>query len=167
MAYVCQQCGKTHEGLPLDIGFEKPGAYFHKVARPRRRRWHFTPEACMYADERFFIRGCLIIKVLDAKDIFAWGLWAEVSQHTFERHIALFNADGRDEPLHTGALSVEREERYAGMDKLLVTVRFNAAARRPTFELMPSNHWLHRFQHNGITMHQVQEVLHRFFPQQF
>ncbi len=168
MAYICQQCGETHEGLPLDIGFEKPGAYFAMPARQRKsRRWHLSAEACMYADERFFIRGCLMIPVRDTSEFFVWGLWAEVSQHTFERHLALFEADGTSEPLHAGTLSVEQDARYTGMHNLLVTVRFNTAARRPTFELMPSNHWLCRHQQNGITLHQIQETLHRFFPDQF
>jgi len=168
MAYICQQCGETHEGLPLDIGFEKPGAYFTMTGRQRKsRRWHLAAEACMYADERFFIRGCLMIPVRETSEFFVWGLWAEVSQHTFERHLALFDVDGTGEPLHAGRLSVENDARYTGMNNLLVTVRFNSAARRPTFELTPSNHWLCRHQQNGITLHQIQEVLHRFFPEQF
>jgi hypothetical protein len=167
MAYICQQCGETHEGLPLDIGFEKPGAYFAMPARKRKGRWRTTADACMYDDKRFFIRGCLFVPVRDASECFVWGLWAEVSQHTFERYIALFDADGTKEPLHAGALSVERDARYVGMDNLLVTIRFNSAAERPKFELRPSNHWLCRQQHDGITLHQVQEVLGRLFPDQF
>ena len=121
----------------------------------------------MFADQRFFIRGCVMIPVRGGSDCFVWGLWAEVSQHTFERHIALFDADGSAEPLHSASLSVEDDERYRGINNLLVTIRFTTAARRPIFELMPSNHWLARHQRNGITLHQIQEILHRFFPERF
>jgi hypothetical protein len=53
------------------------------------------------------------------------------------------------------------------MDGLLVNVQFSTAEERPRFTLLPSNHWLHREQQNGITLHRVQEILHGLFPEQF
>jgi len=167
MAYVCQHCGDTHDGLPLDIGFEKPGAYFLIPEAQRTARCRLTSDSCIIDGERFFIRGCLFVPIHDLEEHFVWGFWAEVSPHVFSRHQALFACDGSREPRHRAVLSVEREKRYTGMDGLLVSVQFTTAEDRPRFVLQPSNHWLCRDQESGITLHRVQEILHRLFPEQF
>ena len=167
MDYVCQCCGETHEDLPLDIAFDKPGAYFTLAPRERKMKCKVTPDWCIIGGKRFFIRGCIFIPVQDIAEHFVWGLWAEVSAHAFERYQAVYESDGTREIPHRGMLSVEREPRYAGMDGLLVNVQFSTAEERPCFHLMPSNHVLCRDQQNGITLHRVKEILHRIFPNQF
>lgn len=167
MAYVCQCCGETHEGLPLDIAFGKPGAYFHTPPRQRKAKWKLGPDACVFNEKRFFIRGCLFVPVKDVQQFFVWGLWAEVSRHVFERHQTLFHADGTKEPSYPACLSVEHEERYRGLDLLPIILQFGPATQRPRFQLQPSNHWLRRDQENGITLHYVHRMLHGLFPDHF
>lgn len=167
MAYVCQYCGETHEDLPLDIAFDKPGAYFLQSPRDRKAKCRITSDWCILDNKRFFIRGCVFIPVRDITEHFVWGLWAEVSAHAFERYQAVYEKDGSKEMPCPGVLSVEREPRYAGMDGLLVNVQFSTADERPCFQLLPSNHALCRDQQNGITLHRVHEILHRIFPNQF
>ncbi len=167
VAYVCKYCGETHEDLPLDIAFDKPGAYLALPGRQRKSACKVTADWCIIKRERFFIRGCIFIPVRDVTDHFVWGMWAEVPAHVFERYQALYETDGTKERPYRGMLSVEREPRYAGMDGLLVNVQFSTADERPCFTLLPSNHWLHRDQQNGITLHRVQEILKRLFPEQF
>ena len=167
MAYICQCCGETHEGLPLDIAFDKPGAYFLTPARQRKAKWKLSSDACVLGGKRFFIRGCLFVPLRDIREFFVWGVWAEVSAHVFERHQALFDKDGTQEPPYPGALSVERTPCFRGMDQLPITLRLGPADQRPRFSLQPSNHWLCRDQHNGITLHRVHEMLHGLFPEHF
>jgi hypothetical protein len=167
VAYVCQYCGETHEDLPLDIAFDKPGAYLALPARQRKSACKMSADWCIINRERFFIRGCVFVPVLDIADHFVWGVWAEVPAHVFERYQALYEKDGTAERPYRALLSVEREPRYAGMDGLLVSVQFSTAEERPSFTLLPSNHWLHQDQHNGINLHRVQQILHRLFPEQF
>ena len=167
VAYVCQYCGETHEDLPLDIAFDKPGAYLALPARQRKSACRVSADWCIINRERFFIRGCVFIPVPEIADHFVWGVWAEVPAHVFDRYQALYEKDGTQEPPYRSMLSVEREPRYAGMDGLLVNVQFSTAEERPSFTLLPSNHWLHRDQQNGINLHRVQEILRRLFPEQF
>ena len=162
----CEVCGQSHEGLPLDMGFLKPGAYFNMPLRVRRR-WHITSEACVFDDARFFILGYMMFPIHYSFRYFTWGLWAEVSAYTFERYVALFESDGSLEPVHHGAISVEREARFRGMDNLLTTIRFGDKTHRPVFELKPSNHRLCRDQYNGISMHRLQQILHTVLPDNF
>ena len=167
MPYVCQCCGQTHEGLPLDVAFAKPGAYFSWKTRRQKSKCELTSDVCVMDRRRFFIRGCLPMPLLDTGSVFVWGLWAEVSPHVFERYQQLSKADGTKEAPSPGALSVEREPRLRGMDGLPVMIRFGAADQRPTLLLQPSNHWLCRDQQNGITLHRLHEILHALFPRHF
>src|SRR5688500_8233477 len=83
VAYVCQYCGETHEDLPLDIAFDKPGAYLALPARERKSACKLSADWCIINRERFFIRGCLFVPVPDIADHFVWGVWAEVPGHVF------------------------------------------------------------------------------------
>jgi hypothetical protein len=167
MAYVCQCCGQAHDGLPLDIGFAKPGAYLALKTRQQKARCQLTPDVCIMGKKRFFIRGCLPIPLHETGSVFVWGLWAEVSSHVFERYQQQSDSDASDEVPCPGSLSVEREPLLRGMDRLPVLIQFGPARQRPTFVLEPSNHWLCRDQENGLTLHRLHEILHAMFPQHF
>ena len=167
MPYVCQCCGQAHDGLPLDVAFAKPGAYFALKTRQQKAKCELTEDVCVLAQKRFFIRGCLPMPLLETGSVFVWGLWAEVTPHVFERYQQLSETDGTQQLPSRGALSVEREPLLRGMDQLPVMIRFGAANQRPTFLLQPSNHWLCRDQQNGITLHRLQEILHALFPRHF
>jgi hypothetical protein len=166
MSYVCQCCGETHEGLPLNLAFAKPGAWFAKT-RGRRPAWKLDADMCILGRKRFFLRGCVYVPIHDSRESFVWGVWAEVSEHVFSRYRVLFEADGTGEPPYAGSLSVELDPRFRGMDGLPVTIQFGTASERPRFDLKRSNHWLCRQQQNGVTLHQVHEMLHALFPQHF
>jgi len=166
MAYVCQCCGKSHEGLPLDIAFGKPGAYL--ALTPRQRKTSvLTEDICTIGKKRFFIRGCLTVPIIDTAGVFVWGLWAEVTAQIFDRYQQLSKVDGTKELPAFGALSVEREQLLRGIDQLPVMIRFNEAGKRPTLVLEASNHWLFRDQRNGVTLHRLHQMLHAFFPHHF
>lgn len=167
MDYVCKSCGETHEGLPRDIDFGKPGAYLALSSQQQKSRCKMTQDVCTIGKKRFFIHGRLPVPVRDAGGMFVWGLWAEVSAHVFV-HYQQVVANAEVEPLPSfGSLSVEHVPPFRGMDRLPVMMRFAAHEKRPLFTLEPSNHWLCRHQQNGITLHQLKEILHGLFPQHF
>lgn len=167
MAHVCQCCGQAHDGLPMDVGFAKPGAYLALKTRRQKNACELTADTCVIGKKRFFIRGCLPIPLHDTSSIFVWGLWAEVQPHVFERYQERRDTDTSWELPSHGALSIERDPTLRGMDQLPILIHFGAADQRPTFMLEPNNHWLCRDQQNGITLHRLHEVLHALFPQHF
>jgi hypothetical protein len=166
MAYVCECCGKSHDGLPLDLVFGKPGAYLALTPR-QKANCVLTEDICTVGKKRFFIRGCLPVPLLEIGTMFVWGLWAEVSRNVFERYQEASRNGATEELPSFGALSVEREPLLRGMNQLPVMIRFGASKNRPTFVVEPSNHWLCRDQQNGITPHRLHQMLHAFFPQHF
>jgi len=167
MADICKVCADTHDGLPLDIDFAKPGACLALSPRQQKSRCKLTPDVCTIGKRRFFLHGNLPVPVRDTGDVFVWRLWAEVPPHVFAHYRQVVEA-GDVQPLPSfGALSVERIPPFRGMDRLPVMMRFGAPARRPVFTLEPSNHWLCRHQQNGITLHHLHEILHALFPRHF
>ena len=167
MAHICQCCGQAHDGLPLDVGFAKPGAYLALKTRRQKAACEMSADVCVIAKKRFFIRGCLPIPLRDTGSVFVWGVWAEVAEHVFERYQQRRDADRQRELPSPGALSVESEPALRGMDRLPILIHFGNADQRPTFKLEPSNHWLCRDQQCGITLHRLHEVLHALFPRHF
>jgi hypothetical protein len=167
MAYVCECCGKAHDGLPLDIVFAKPGAYLALTPRQQKSNCVLTEEICTIGKKRFFIRGSLPVPLLEIGNVFVWGVWAEVSRPVFERYRKVSQTGATEELPSFGALSVEREPLLRGIDQLPVMIRFGADGKSPTLVVEPSNHWLCRDQQNGITLHRLHQMLHAFFPHHF
>ena len=160
-SFVCRTCGKQHRGLPFDIAFGKPGAYFSVPARQRGSRCGLSPDTCIIDMRRFFIRGCLYVPVLGTRRQFGWGFWAEVSCRTFSRYLQLYDQDGRAERPYPGRLSVEdgAHECYKALDGLRVSIQFGRADQRPRFTLRPSRHMLYREQRDGITLKRHHEII--------
>jgi hypothetical protein len=160
-SFICATCGTKHHGLPSDIGFAKPGAYFSVPARHRDSRCALSSDTCVIDGRRFFIRGILYVPLRGTRRSFGWGFWAEVSGRTFKRYLQLYDADGSKERRYAGKLSVEdsAHEGYEGVDGLGVTIQFGPADERPVFTLRPSRHLLYREQRDGIMPERHHEIL--------
>jgi hypothetical protein len=161
MNFVCRTCGKKHRGLPFDIGFAKPGAYFSIPTRQLDSRCGLSTDTCVIDMSRFFIRGCLYVPIRGIRRRFGWGFWAEVSCRTFSRYMELYEQDARGERPYPGRFSVEDDahEGYTALDSLRVSIKFGAPDKRPTFTLRPSRHLLYREQRDGITLERHHEIL--------
>jgi hypothetical protein len=166
MAFKCQTCGEEHQGLPMDIGFARPGDFLAVPHAQRERRCRFTDDVGVIDGQRYYIRGVLLVPVRDTGDNFAWGIWVRVSQQDFERYQALWNVDGSGEPPFTGHLSVEDKPGYEGLDGHEASVQLRTASERPAFQLAASEHRMAREQREGITLHQVEAMLRELFPGQ-
>jgi hypothetical protein len=167
MSYQCETCGREHVGLPMDVASAKPGDFLAIPAGERARRCNLTTDLCVIDKSRFFLRGVLYVRVVDAEAPFGWGLWAEVNEQSFKRYMALYSADGTEERPFRGQLSVEDRPGYEGLDGHTVMIQLRLATERPTFTLAPSEHLLYKEQHEGISMHRVHEILKRLFPKDF
>jgi hypothetical protein len=166
MAFKCEKCGQEHEGLPTDIGFARPGDFIAVPQKDRGRRCKFTDDIGVIDGKRYYIRGVLYVPVRDTGGEFGWGLWARVSQEDYERYRSMWTVDGSKEPPFIGHLSVEDKAGYEGLAGHEVSIQLRTASERPSFHLPVSAHRLSREQHEGITLHQVEEMLNELLPGQ-
>src|SRR5438270_7223703 len=96
--FYCHSCGKYHDDLPMDVGFDYP---FYK----QKQEGPDTPNSDFYViDTDYFIRGCLEIPVVDGPGPFVWGVWTSLSEKNFERARAIWrdDEDQNNEPPYFG-----------------------------------------------------------------
>ena len=64
----------------MDVGFDKPDAYFAVPAADREERCRLDDDLADIDGETFFVRGVLQIPVIGEAQSFGWGIWARVGQ---------------------------------------------------------------------------------------
>jgi hypothetical protein len=154
--FTCARCGERHEGLPF--------SYFANV--PVYWRDEFATEAsCMLSDElciikgeTFFVRGRIVIPVVEALQEFEWNVWVSLSRTNFERALELWSTPGReDEPSYFGWLSSELPYEPSTLN-LPTQVRTQQVGQRFLVEVEHNNHPLSVEQHHGMSLAKVREI---------
>ncbi len=156
--FVCAQCGTAHEGYPTDCGYTLPDDVWAIPESERETRAKFTTDLCEM-DGRYFIRGILLIPLVQREDDFAWGVWAELEHSNFERYLEIYDADAADEPPMSGALA-NAIPGYEGAANERVLIKFGGSGDRPEFALEPhSESLLAKDQRSGIDERRYHEML--------
>ena len=117
------------------------------------------PEQCVIREERWFLRGNLVVPVTDAEDDLVWGVWLAVSEGTFDRATELWQNEGRvREPPYPGWLATA----LPGYDRptlgMLARLRHRPVGLRPLVVLHQSDHPLAVEQREGITAARAEEL---------
>jgi hypothetical protein len=104
----CSTCGAEHE--LLDPTFKRPEPYLRLARDLRDSHAKADDDLCRISppgdEPRFFVRGVLPVSVTGHADGVWWGVWAEVSEASFARILALWSdADQDAEPPMRGALA--------------------------------------------------------------
>jgi hypothetical protein len=157
-AYLCTCCGELHEGLPFAYASQAPAYWSTETAA-----WPGSllgEEQCRIGSDGFFVRGRIVLPVLDADDDFEWGVWVSLSEASFERMHELWQTPGREaEPGYFGWLSTELAPAYPStLPDLAADVINRPVGERPLIVLHDTDHPLGREQREGITMRRVQEI---------
>lgn len=114
-----------------------------------------SQEQCIIDDEHFFIRGRLVIPVIDAGAgaEFNWGVWVSLSRDTFARALSLWTTPDREkEPPYFGWLSTDLPLYQPSTLQLKTRVHTEPVGSRPLVELEPTVHPLAVEQRTGITL---------------
>jgi hypothetical protein len=156
--FVCAQCGTAHEGYPTDRGYTLPDDVWAIPESERETRAKFTTDLCEM-DGRYFIRGILLIPLVQREDDFAWGVWAELEHADFERYLEIYEADAPEEPSMRGTLA-NAIPGYEDAANERVLVKFRDGGDRPEFVLEPhSKSSLAKEQRSGIDERRYHEML--------
>jgi hypothetical protein len=168
-SYLCRCCGERHDSLPMSYGTDAPAYWDSSFADDESST--LEQEQCVIKAERFFVRGRLVIPVIDAPSgtEFDWGVWVSLSRDNFARALSLWTTPGREqEPPYFGWLSTELPVYQPSTLSLKTRVHTQAVGTRPFVELEPTDHPLAVEQRAGITLGRVQEIaetlLHRLTP---
>ena len=122
-------------------------------------------ELCAIRGEHFFIRGRIVIPVVDSGTEFDWGVWVSLSHSNFERAMSLWtDTDRQQEPPYFGWLSTELPVYDVSTLELKANVHTQPVGQRPLIELEPTDHPLAVEQRDGITMARVREFAEILHP---
>lgn len=158
IGFQCATCGQHHDHLPMDFGADTPAAYDSIPANERDARCELTPDFCVIDQSEFFVRGCIEIPVIDGPRPFVWGVWASLSQQSFQRIKEIWElAERESEPPFFGWLCTILPL-YPDTFLLKTHVQTQPLGKRPFIELEPTDHPLAVEQREGITMDRVREI---------
>ncbi|WP_370967696.1 DUF2199 domain-containing protein [Amycolatopsis sp. cg9] len=151
--YTCTSCGEHHEELPFAYSAPAPAFWRDDPADV------LEPERCVIGGEHYFLRGRLVLPVLDAGEDFEWGAWVSVSKDNFFRAEELWDSPRRTaEPPYFGWLATELPGYEPGTLNLKTNLHTRPPGERPLIEVEPTGHPLAVEQRDGITLIRVQAV---------
>lgn len=158
-SYFCRSCGHEHPGLPNDWGFRLPDDVHALSYLDRYRRARHNSDLCTLDDQRYFIRGLLLVPFSDSDEQFGWGMWVEVDRDTHDLYVDGFDADMTAEPRRAGKLANDLPG-YSTTAGVPVDVAFQDEGDRPLLWFAPQTmHALAHEQRGGITHKRQHDIL--------
>ena len=161
MRWRCSRCGEEHDDLPFDLAFEAP-AYWDGGRGAADR---LSDDLCTWTDDdgrlNYFVRCVLPLAIVDHDEEFRYGVWASLSERSFDRFVELYDDPARvDEPPYFGWLSNAIPD-YPETLNLPSDVVVFEESLRPKVVLHDAPHPLVRDQREGITLERVRTVVER------
>ena len=169
MPYRCTPCGLDHDDLP-DLGAAYPDPWFTIPPAERSRRVQHTPDTCVIDGAEFYIRGVLLLPLVDAAsiaaghDAFGLGVWISQGRAHFQTY--LDHPDTPDIGPFTGWFCTRIRGYAPNTDGLRSRAHFRGNNQRPTIELEPTDHSLAVDQRTGITLDRAWQIVHAYAPVQ-
>lgn len=100
--FQCATCGKWHDTLPLDVGFDEPLHVAELSESDRAQRVTSDDgdfRVVRKADgTHYFVRGVVEVPVIGTGDTFCFGAWATLSAASYEQARAAYRANGAAGP---------------------------------------------------------------------
>lgn len=157
--FWCAACGKWHDELALDYGFDEPRNLAELDADERERYATVDGDFVVIAYEDQtdrFMRGVLEIPITDADEVFRYGVWVSLSEASYDAARAAYRDQIAAGPFFGWLCN--RLPNYPDTVSLATMVHVRAQFR-PTIELEPTDHPLAVEQREGITMSRVEEII--------
>ena len=148
----------------MQLGFDKPDAYFAVPPDERATRVLMTPDHVAIDSTHYFLRGVLETPIRGEEKQFGWGVWVKLSHADFKRYVA---AEELDDMSKIRTLPGKIASQLPGLPQTLgLAVRIRPVdGRRPLIDLEDADHPLVDEQRNGIHIERALEhlggVIHR------
>lgn len=159
--FECRTCGQHHSEMPMCLGADAPALWYALPESERSSRALLTSDQCVIDEEHFFVRGRILLPIVDSEDSFIWLVWVSLSAKNFERMSELWETEGREsEPPYFGWLqsALPYEESTLSLKTAVHTMPLG---ERPYIEIKSEDHQLATEQVDGVSMSRVQEIVER------
>lgn len=165
MSWTCSTCGEVHQGTPLSFAWDAPEHWAWLSEEERADRGDCTADLCWMIDDAGtparFVRGTIELPILDSADdedsTLVFGVWASLSEASFDRYVALGDSQPPDGEAYFGWLCNQLPG-YPDTLNVPTDVLPREPGIRPLIVPQRGDHPLQRDQHGGITMHRAREL---------
>lgn len=162
--FRCGTCGRVHQGLPTEWGFQQPDEVFALPYIAKYLRTRRNADLCTLDDSRYFLRAYLTLPFTEAAGEFGWGVWVEVSEDDHNVYAASFMWEDADGESPAGYRFEGRIANlipgYRATLGVTVDVVLGEARMRPSLWLPSrSRHTLAREQAGGISAARHHQLL--------
>jgi hypothetical protein len=140
------------------FGWDYPIQYLEIPKPERARRCSLGSDKCVIDAKWFFVRGCLEIPVHGQEEPFSWGVWASLSESSFEQWARTYEWSKRS---HVGPFFgwlCSHIRLYPDTINLKARVHLRDNNLRPYVEFEPTDHPLAVEQREGIPTERVAEI---------
>jgi hypothetical protein len=159
--FLCVQCGKWHEELLSDMGFQLPDVVWGMDYLEKYKRASYNKDFCTLDGSRYFIRGLLCVPLEYKDGYFGWGLWVEVNKASHDLYLKHYHEGSDAIPAFEGRIA-NNIKGYPELLGELVLVKLYDE-HRPFFEMTStSDHSLAHEQRNHISLARHHEIAEMF-----
>lgn len=157
-SFVCPTCGKHHDGLPTDYGYQLPDRLWALSPEERQAHLDWSTDVA-FLQGSWFIRGVLELPFRFAEGRFGWGVWAEVPESVVQALYAFDRGEPAPEVPQHGRLATDVIG-YPPTGGLSLRIEFPDPVLRPLFTLEPDClHPLALRQRDGLDSAEYHEIL--------
>ena len=155
--FMCSVCGERH-ALSMKYSVKVPQAAIDLPKDELDERLVISPDQCVIDGKDFYLRGRILVPVIEVEEPFVWGVWAEVGPKDFIRTNEQWKMQGREaEPAFPGWLNTKLPL-FGDTINLEVSVKTQVVGKRPQFSVADESHPLAVEQRSGITMERVRRI---------
>jgi hypothetical protein len=158
MGFVCHECGKRHDGLPMAYRADVPS-----VTSSDRPKFERDGELCLIGDDRFILANLDLPVAGSPGENFILTCWVSLSEASYERMQRLWDDPNRaDQEPAFGWLSTAIPTYDPTTFALKMYVHTRDLGQRPWLELEPTDHPLAREQREGISRDRIAAIYHAY-----
>ena len=153
----CHCCGESIEWPPLDYAADPPWCEFVDSDDEFDRRVQLGRDICIIDDKTHFLRGNVLIPIVDSCQTFAWGVWCSLSAKSFHRIAEIWKDPSRaKEPPFFGWLMSELPGYAEPTRPVKASIQLQDPLVAPVVRVTP-DHPLGQEQISGITRERIEE----------
>ena len=141
-----------------DVAFRWPDPYFGVPECERSERIRGDSDACVIDEEAFYIRGVILIPIVDTADHFGIGVWVSQKRENFLTYME--NYDTPDIGPFFGWLSNSIPPYVPDTWAMKTVAHFQGNNQRPLVEPEPSDHPLYKDYSQGVTIERAWSIAH-------
>jgi len=160
MGYACKKCGKYHDDLPLFFGADAPWRAMGVSPDEFSSRVELNDDLCVVDGKHFFIRGQIILPIIESDKEFVWSVWCSLSEESFRHAKLRWHDPARVGDGYFGWLCTALPCYESTTIHLKTNLRSREVGVCPMVELQETDHPLYEEQQQGISWQRVHEIVH-------